>query len=344
MEFLEIGEEQKEKWNAFILQNSSESFLQSFEWGEFQKSTGKNVFRYAVSDGEKILGVALIVEHKILFGLKYWYLPRGPIVMRENADVKDGHRDSVLEFFIKALSEKAKKQGAIFLRMDPVERKDGREIFGKFGMRLIAGSVQPKDTLILNLQKSEENILGEMKQKTRYNVRLAEKKGVEVFSEKLSEKNFEDFWKLIEETSKRDGIISHNKNYYYQMLKVLGSGEDGLVARLYFARYQNEIIASNVVFVFGDYAVYLHGASSNSHRNLMAPYLLQWRQIQDAKQAGCRIYDFWGITVANEKPRWAGITRFKKGFGGEEISYVGVYDLPLNRIAYNLYQVLRKKR
>jgi lipid II:glycine glycyltransferase (peptidoglycan interpeptide bridge formation enzyme) len=128
------------------------------------------------------------------------------------------------------------------------------------------------------------------------------------------------------------------------MLKVLSGGEDrsSLKGLLYFARFEGRIIAANAVLQFGPYAVYLHGASSNSDRNLMAPYLLQWQQIKDAKNAECRIYDFWGITVGNENPRWEGITRFKKGFGGREIRYAGVYDLPVNATTYNIYSRIRK--
>jgi len=337
MEFLKIAEDKKDIWNGFILANSPESFLQSFEWGGFQKAVGRKVFRYAVLERGKILAVSSAVEHKLPLGLKYWYLPRGPII----AGAEGAEQSAVLDFFLKYLKIEAKAEGAIFVRMDPAAEKSEREIWDKLDLKNVAGSVQPKDTLVLDLEKSEEELLSEMKPKTRYNIRLAEKKSVEVFWKGLDENNFEEFWKLIGETSARDGIVSHNKDYYRKMLETLGERGD-LKCRLYFAKYEDLYIAANIVLLFGDYAVYLHGASSNSFRNLMAPYLLQWRQIRDAKSAAAATYDFWGITVEGENPKWAGITRFKKGFGGREVSYVGVYDLPVNKFLYEMYVRFRK--
>lgn len=338
MEFLEIGEDKKDIWNDFILENSPQSFLQSFGWGEFQSAVGRKVMRFAVMEGERMMAAASVLEHKLPLGLRYWYLPRGPIAVVEAGQ---SEQSAILDFCIKALEEKARLAGVVFVRMDPgVEKKD-QLVLEKLDMKSIAGSVQPKDTLVLDLQKSEDEILSAMKPKTRYNIRLAEKKGVEISSTTFEEKSFEDFWKLIQETSERDGIVSHSKAYYQKMLKALGI-EGDLKCYLYLARYEGQVIAANIVLIFGTYAVYLHGASSNANRNLMAPYLLQWRQIQDARTAGCRIYDFWGITVDNAQPKWAGITRFKQGFGGREVSYAGVYDMPIRKSLYGLYRMLRK--
>ena len=338
MEFLEIGEDKRDIWNDFILENYPQSFLQSFEWGEFQSSVGRKVIRFAIVEGGRMMAVASVSEHKLPLGLRYWYLARGPIAIVEAGQAE---QFAILDFCIKALKEKAKDAGVVFLRMDPgVEKKD-ISVLEKLDMRPISGSVQPKDTLVLDLQKSEEEILSAMKPKTRYNIRLAEKKGVEISSTMFEEKSFEDFWKLIQETSERDGIVSHSKAYYQKMLESLGADGD-LKCFLYLARYEGQVIAANIVLIFGAYAVYLHGASSNANRNLMAPYLLQWRQIRDARAAGCRVYDFWGITVDGENPKWSGITRFKQGFGGREISYAGVYDMPIRKTLYSLYMMLRK--
>ncbi|MEA1937429.1 MAG: peptidoglycan bridge formation glycyltransferase FemA/FemB family protein, partial [Patescibacteria group bacterium] len=129
--------------------------------------------------------------------------------------------------------------------------------------------------------------------------------------------------------------------------------ENNLTAKLYLAEYKNKTIAANIVLSFGDFCVYLHGASSSEYRNVMAPYLLQWQQILDAKKTGCRAYDFWGIEnsqkfvkskVHKAKNSWSGITRFKKGFGGEERSYVGAYDLVFNWEKYYLYKVFKRIR
>jgi lipid II:glycine glycyltransferase (peptidoglycan interpeptide bridge formation enzyme) len=224
--------------------------------------------------------------------------------------------------------------------------------------------VQPKNTLILDITKPEEDLLKEMKPKTRYNIRLAGKKELRIKNYELRMDNkiffkekFEEFWGLVKETSARDKFRAHNKNYYWKMMESLNGDKTKsdtascrLRAKLYLAEYDNEIVAANIVLYFGDLAVYLHGASSNKHRNVMAPYLLQWRQILDAKNAGCQKYDFWGIarsqkslkSIKSKVNDWSGITRFKKGFGGKEKNYIGAYDLIFRRREYELYKFVKK--
>lgn len=340
MEVNEIKEDKKNDWNSFILRNCPEGFLQSFEWGEFQSSAGRKVLRLACCE-KRFLAVAMIVEHRLPFGVRYWYIPRGPIVA---ADMPEADRSSAADYLISAIGKKAEKSGVLFVRMDPPISEEEGSAWERQGLRSAPGSVQPSDTLVLDLAKSEEELLSGMKPKTRYNIRLAGKKGVAAAAENFSEESFAEFWRLIEETSRRDGIVPHGRDYYRKMLRVLGEEGAALRCRLYVARYEGKAIAANLVLFFGDYAVYLHGASSNSFRNLMAPYLLQWTQIRDARAAGCRTYDFWGITIDNENPRWAGITRFKKGFGGKEVSYAPAYDLAVNDFLYALYARFRKIR
>jgi lipid II:glycine glycyltransferase (peptidoglycan interpeptide bridge formation enzyme) len=340
MEVREIKKDRKNDWDSFILRNCSEGFLQSFGWGEFQSLVGRKVLRFACCE-KRMLAAASVIEHKLPFGMRYWYLPRGPVAA---ADATEKERIRALEALLRFLRKAAKKNGVIFVRMDPPVPAERRGEWERLGLKPITGSVQPKDTLLLDLAREEEDILGGMKPKTRYNIRLARKKGVAAGAEKFSEENFGEFWKLMEETSRRDGIVLHGREYYRQMLRALEAEGGALRCRLYLARYEGRAIAANLVLFFGDYAVYLHGASSSTLRNLMAPYLLQWKQICDAKAAGCRTYDFWGITVGDRQPRWEGITRFKKGFGGKEASYAGVFDLVINRFFYGLYTRFRKIR
>jgi lipid II:glycine glycyltransferase (peptidoglycan interpeptide bridge formation enzyme) len=336
MEFQELYDKDmnKSKWDAFIMQNSPESFLQSGEWGEFQAQTGRQVRHYAVKEGTKLLAVVQAIEHCLPLGFKYWYLPRGPVLGVEDSP-------EILTYLLAQMKLAARAEGAVFVRLDPALSKDKADLLIRSGCRHLTGSVQPKDTLVLELTKSEEELLAEMKQKTRYNLRLAEKKGVAVTAIAYTEENFEKFWQLTTVTTARDGIVSHEKEYYHQLLATLSSGR-GLQCLLYSAAFEGETIAANLVLFFGPYSVYLHGASSDAQRNLMAPYLLQWRQLQDAKARGCTTYDFWGITLGAENPRWAGITRFKTGFGGREVSYAGAFDLPVNTALYGLYRLFKK--
>ena len=230
-----------------------------------------------------------------------------------------------------------------------------------------SNEIQPRDTLILDLTKSEEELLKEMKQKTRYNIKLAERKKLGIMNyelgimnKKIFREKFEKFWELIEETSTRDKFASHGKNYYWKMLESLSEAagdisECRLRAKLYLAEYENKIIAANIVLYFGDLAIYLHGASSGEYRNAMAPHLLQWRQILDAKKAGYEKYDFWGVSAScrfenegeqtlvrlHSQNTWQGITKFKKGFGGEEKNYIGAYDAVFDNIGYAMYKFVK---
>ena len=350
MKIVEVGEGQKEFWNEFIAENNPECFLQSWQWGEFQKDAGKKVWRLGIleeASGGRLTAAAQIIESDLPFGANYLYCPRGPVFGK--FEVKE-ERLEVFDALIGEIKKIAGKGRSLFLRIDPpwetnlasgVAYRENPRYFRKS-----PNEIQPKDTLILDLTKTEEQLLSEMKQKTRYNIRLAEKRGVEILVASEPEKYLPEFWELIEETSRRNEISSHDEKYYRKMLKALrgsNSGKDDsktvpvLNSRLYLARYENRIIAANIALFFGKLAVYLHGASSDRYRNVMAPYLLQWKQIKHARETGCRTYDFWGITVNDEKETWRGITRFKMGFGGKEKRYIGAFDLPFDKVKYDLY-------
>ncbi|MCK5084488.1 MAG: peptidoglycan bridge formation glycyltransferase FemA/FemB family protein [Candidatus Pacebacteria bacterium] len=399
MQIIQIEENQKEIWNEFIAENCSESFLQSWEWGKFQENLGKKVWRIGVVDNdlsgknktsksqiknhkfqnsqpktdllprrttapwaEKFYSMALIVKYDLPFGWSYLYCPRGPVInesgIRNLSNLAGRHESRMCSMLFSEIKKTAKKEKSLFLKIDsPVETN--YEYFSKF--KKSPNEVQPRDTLMLDLEKPKEDLLKEMKQKTRYNIRLAEKKGTKITNYKLCVDNkkefkekFERFWELAEETSRRDKFRSHNKDYYWKMLESLNKEncacDRKLLAKLYLAEYNNKVIASNIVLYFGNYCVYLHGASSNECRNVMAPYLLQWQQIIDAKKAGYKKYDFWGINSSQKlikskahkvKDSWQGITRFKKGFGGYEKNYIGAYELVFNNIEYTIYKSIK---
>jgi len=200
-------------------------------------------------------------------------------------------------------------------------------------------SIQPTHTLLLDLNKSEEQILVEMHQKTRYNVRLSEKKDLEFSDNKIG---FDAFWNLMQETARRDKIKLHSKKYYKLMLKISN-------CRLLVANYKNKMLAGGIFIGFGDTFTYVHGASAGERRDLMAPYFLHWRAIQFAKQNGYQYYDFGGINLDETKDfdfkaSWAGITRFKRGFGGEIFSFAGTFEMPIQPKVYKLFQQIKKIR
>ena len=400
MRIIRFEENQKEIWNEFITENGSESFLQAWEWGNFNRALGRKVWRIGVVEdfkhtpsasqstplkrginkiNSKLIAVALILKNDLPFGRSYFYCPRGPVISQKSIKSK-AHKVKSLDFLFSEIKKIAKRERSLFLKIDPPmpltpalsrgEREHASPFKKGAGgiFKKSLSEVQPRDTLILDLTKSEEELLKDMKQKTRYNIRLAGKKELRITNYELRtddkenfKEKFENFWELVKETSRRDKFASHGRDYYWKMLENLDGehtpsasqstplkrGINCLQAKLYLAEYKNKIIAANIVLHFGDLAVYLHGASSSEYRNIMAPYLLQWRQIMDAKKMGCEKYDFWGVSSDAECPRrgrsvsWGGITKFKKGFGGFEKNYIGAYDLIFNSIECTIYKSIK---
>jgi len=314
--------EKKEDWNKLVVEARPNQFLQSWEWGEFQRSLGRRVWCLVIERDGETAALGQAIEHALPFGLTYIYLPRGPLVTA----LGQNHGEELAKIFSSEIKKLAKK--SIFARVESVNLD-----FGKFGWRR-AREVQPNHTLILSLDKSEEDLLADMHQKTRYNIRLGEKHGVTV--RPMKEDEFDIFWQLVRETTERDQFRAHPRDYYKKMVAALGDK----MCQVWFAEFEGRVIAANLMIFWGDAAVYLHGASSRENKNVMAPYLLHWEMIKKAKAEGFEYYDFWGIAPP-ESPHhpWAGITRFKKGFGGTEVAYPGGYDLPFNKFWYNLYRI-----
>ncbi len=352
----------QEKWDSFVLTHSG-SFLQSFEWGEFQENFGRRVFRLAGDDWQ-----AQFIEMSLPLGKKYWYGSKAPLLTNNQPPIANSENKStspsafakasagkqpspyqgegageVLQGFIDEIREMAKKEGVMFFRIGPEWLAD-MELEAKLeilGFRKLRYDIEPSQTLILDIARSEEELLAQMHSKWRYNIGLAQKKEVEI--EILNgddpdfEEYFERFYKLLELTTQRQGIKHHPKDYYKKQLQIKG---DNLKMLLFAAEHRGLTVAANIVALFGRRATYLHGGSDNEQRSLMAPHLLQWEQIREAKKSGCTEYDFWGI----DEQKWPGITRFKRGFGGYEVSYIGHWDYPLDRKWYLLYRGVQKFR
>lgn len=309
-----------EGWNEAVLEKGG-GFLQSWQWGEFQRSLGREVLRLR---GDGALGQ--FVRMGLPFGKSYWYSPMGPL--------------GGLEAFAKD-PEIAK---GMFLRFEPQampERPDARKV----------RDVQPGQTLVIDLDRDPDDILAAMHEKWRYNIRLAERKGVKVYIAGERDAGALDvFWDLLQETTERDRFRAHGKEYYRSMLEALAGapatdGKTRPVARFVFAEHDGRVLAANLMVYFGRTATYLHGASSRARRELMAPHLLHWTAMLDAKAWTYGRYDFWGVAPegAEDHP-WAGITRFKRGFGGRYLEYPGTYDVPLDRTWYGLYALAQKLR
>ncbi|MFA6428643.1 MAG: peptidoglycan bridge formation glycyltransferase FemA/FemB family protein [Candidatus Buchananbacteria bacterium] len=320
-------------WDKFVSQQALDGgLLQAWPWGEFKQSLKQTVWRLAVMDGEAILLVAQIIKESLPAGFSYLYCPRGPVLKN---NLNQSQQTAVLNFFLVEVTKLAKNNQAVFVRLEPTYQLPAVD------RQLVAsGQVQPKQTLILDLTKPASELLAQMKSKTRYNISVASKHGVQVrVASQITELDFTAFWELIKQTSTRQQISSHSQKYYQAMIKQFASRGQ---VKLYLADFQGRIIAVNLVVQSGNWAYYLHGASADADKNLMAPYLLQWQAILEAQAAGQKFYDFWG--VSETKKSWAGITRFKQGFApGQKFStYPGCYDSVVNRFWYLAYQWLKK--
>lgn len=316
--------EDRKIWNGYFSGRTQAEFLQSFEWGEFQAKVGNHPIRLQLVENGRILGQIQGFEQKVLPFFKFIYLP------------KMGNYPAVFDYL--------QKSGYFFARLEPTENM---EIPAKYPVFNVANR-QPQNTFLLNVSPNEEELLANMHAKTRYNIKLAGEKGVVV----KEEKDIDAFWELNKATFARNKFKSHNREYYKKMLQM----ENCHQLTAYFGA---EAVAANILAHFGDTVTYLHGVSSNKYRNLMAPYLLQWRGIQLAKKLNAINYDFGGVSPENKGApgkiitsyhhysweavhKWTGITRFKVGFGGEGKKYPQTVEAVFKPFFYKLFQLVKK--
>lgn len=311
----------QQTWDIFVQKHGPRSgrFLQSWGWGEFQKLVGENVDRVAwMSNVNEPVSIAQVIQKTVPYFGTYMYVPRGPIGAVSVVNISEiAHND-------------------LFLRMESAFESDHPQplLVKEGGLR--TPSIQPAHTFITNLSPSSDELLANMHEKTRYNIRLAEKKGVQI---EIGSATIDDVWPVFEATASRDVFRLHGKEYYRKMI------ECG-VAFLAVAKHDGDILAANIMVDFGDTRTYLHGASSNVKRNLMAPYLLHWELIKEAKSRGIKFYDWWGVAPVDapaDHP-WSGISRFKRGFGGEEVAYPDAVDIVLKPVRYTAYRFARSIR
>lgn len=289
------------------------SFLQSHEWEQFQNSLGRKTWR---AEG------ALLIEHDLPGGFCYLYSPR-PELKRDTP-----------EQFLKEAKKIGRKEGAIFLKIDPLPQFTIHN--SKFKINE-SSPLQPRRTIVINLQKSEEELLEALHEKTRYNIRLAERKRVFIDYDAYSIIGI--FLRLLEETSRRAGFSLHPREHYRKLLEIRSRY---FYNEIFFARYDGSIPAAALVnfYVPSGTATYLHGASSRDHQEVMAPHLLHWRIMKEAKSRGFKYYDLGGI----DEKRWPGVTRFKLGFGGQIVEYPPSLDVLYRKTLYMVYRIARNFR
>lgn len=306
--------------------------LQSYEWGEFRKSNRIEVLRLGEFEGKKLKEVYQISLHKIpRLPWKIGYCPKSNIPSKK-----------VMGYIM----EVVKKKKVIMIKFEPnVKKETGEARMKKWKRSYPVTKGEPlftKYTFWLNLKKSEEELMAGMKPKTRYNVRLAERKGVKII-EDSSKKGFEDYWKLMEETTKRQAFYAHDRKYHERMWQIMSTSGQ---AHLFKAVLGDEILTTWVLLKLNNTLYYPYGASSREHRELMANNLIMWEVIKFGKKQGCGLFDMWGSLGSNpdKKDPWYGFHRFKEGYGAELVEFVGSWDLVINPLFYWMYRGGNKLR
>ncbi|MCB0104127.1 MAG: peptidoglycan bridge formation glycyltransferase FemA/FemB family protein [Anaerolineales bacterium] len=353
-------------WNQIISQLPDPHFLQTYEWGQVKAKYGWVPY-YAVwtEDGKwkvesdvnslstfhsPIIAAALILKRTALRRFSIFYAPKGPLMDWTNESLRKRVLDDLQSF--------AKKQGAIFLKLDPdvvlgrgvpasvdeVTENSGQAVrsdLRRRGWVESSDQIQFRNTVMVDLSASEEEILMRMKQKTRYNVRLAEKKGVTVRVGSVDDLPM--LYKMYAETSVRDGFVIRDEEYYMTVWKtfMLGDSISNLQSPMtvpLIAEVDNEPVAAIFLFTFARRGYYVYGMSRNAHREKMPTYLLQWAAMKHAKAHGCLTYDLWGAPdVFDESDSMWGVYRFKEGLGGEVVRTLGAYDFAPSKFWYSMY-------
>ncbi len=309
-------------------------FLQSWAWGTILENEGAKVLRIGVRERDGRILMALTLVRKTFFGLyNYYYGPRGPVIYGKSLSTKR----LILNFLLQEIRKHYPR--IIFLRLEPSEVdifSDHNFWSNRIKLRKTIDQ-QPAQTLLLDLQTSSEELLKAMHSKTRYNIRLATKKGLDIKEGNLQD--LAEFWRLLSLTGKRDVFRLHSLGHYRNLMAD-NSSTDYKFIKLFFVVYKGQNIAAGLFAFYGNKVTYLHGASDSQFRNLMAPYLLQWSLIKMALQQAYKYYDFYGI----DEEKWPGVTRFKLGFTGRRVKYAGTYDLIFKPFTYKIYNFFRKLR
>jgi len=316
-------------WDAVVSTYPRTDFLQSWAWGELKARQGWKAQRLLLCEKDRPVAAASIIFRRLPGWGSISYIPRGPLVDWTNSN-------QVRDFFV-AIEHICRHQKAIFLKIDPAVESPAPEVeklLIRLGFRPRFtsegfGGTQPKCVMRLDLTPPLEELLAACKEKTRYNIRLAERKGVTV-TRNTQQEDLMVFYSLLEETARRDGFVIRDYSYYRDIWDLfILPGQ----AQLFLARYAGKTIAGALCFIFGDSCWYVYGASSSEHRNVMPNYALQWSIIRWAREQGCRTYDLRGVSQRNyEDPHdpLYGLNRFKAGFSPRFVEWIGEYDRPFS--------------
>lgn len=311
-----VVEHQKE-WDAFVLAHSPEALFQSWSWGEVQRREDMPPVRIGMYSGSELAGTAQVTIVRARRGT-FLHVRHGPVLASP--------AKQTLGAFVAELTRMARRERALFIRMNPLLPNDGKSnaLLASVGGRPAAIHAMDAELCwVLDLDHTEEELLAAMRKTTRYEIKRAQKMGVEITVSDTPD-DLPAFFSLYEKTAERHKFVGH-KGIEDEFNVFAPAG----LALLYVARFEKEVIASAIVEFWGGQAMYRHGASVPS--KVPASYLIQWEAIREAKKRGLKVYNFWGIAPEGSPNHpWRGISLFKIGFGGRTIEYIHAHDIPLS--------------
>lgn len=325
-----IGEKKKEEWERLVAGNRRSGFHQSFGWAKFKQLDGWDTYKiglFAAAD-DRLVGGAVIYEFGFSDGTSFLYLPEGPVLDYDDEE-KLFWQWRALETALHSIVKLKAEETTTHIRIEP--RSETLPEWFRSGWHKAPLNLQPRHTQVVSLVPGESAIAAAMKPKGRYNIRIAQKRGVTVATAPVAEVG--DFFRLYRKTCVRDKFEGKDKEMFLRLFEGMGRQ-----AELFFAEAAGRRLATAIVMYYGGRATYLYGASDDEQRNYMAPYLLHWEIMMEAKRRGYREYDFWGVAPSLDKPHeWAGLTVFKKKFGGEQLDLVGAWDYVLQQDKYDAF-------
>jgi lipid II:glycine glycyltransferase (peptidoglycan interpeptide bridge formation enzyme) len=302
--------------------------LQSYEWGEFKRRQGWRPIRLVLERKGEVVGLGQFLAYNTapVPGVLL-YSPKGPWL--------PWHNEEAVRAFFKGVRIVAERVGAHTVKIEPEvleQQKDVKVLLEDVGFHKARYDLNIKSTLAVDLNRSEEDLLAKMKSRTRYNVRLAARKGVEVVESELEE-SFQTFYEWMKTTSERkEGyVLRRSRDYLHSVMRAMHDAGRG---HLFFAEHEGTPLAGMYVFTFGEKYWYMYGASSDEKRNLKPNYILQWEVMRWAKERGLTHYDMVGVPKPedlDESSSLWGVYKFKEGFGGELVDTIGCFDLSVRR-------------
>jgi len=325
----------KIEWENFLLKRREKTFLNSWDWGEFQKKQGNTIWRLCVCENGRLVGVSLVIKMAAKRGT-FLFLPHAPVAPE--------YKIQVLERVLEELRKIAKREKADFIRISPIweKNRENDRIFKEFGFRRAPIHMHPEVTWELCIEPDEDMILSGMRKTTRYLIKQAQKnKDIEIIKSR-DVRDLETFNDIYAQTARRHHFVPFPFSYLKNELLAFDENNEVLI---FTGRYKGKAVSSAMIIFWQGAAFYHQGASLAEFNKIPVSYLLQWEVIKEARRRGCNVYNFWGIVpkvfdesqLKHSKHPWAGLSLFKMGFGGVRKEYVATQDFPLSARYYLTY-------